>query len=253
MNRNNNNNNRKNMNNNRQHSFQNRSFDHEKKDFPTKQFTTTELTNKLGDKLIGMMTDKEKNWVVNVQMLQLQIDDPYCYDFYYTAWMLKKKQFSMQNSNSSGLKTSVLFQSNNKHDPRNYRPLTFENSLGKVTMSNFNHPRALIDINQRSNNKLSNNRNQLISHIDGLDEDDDETKQKEKKNICTILLEIEKMYQVFLCIDEIEHKILQEPEETRYKQSANKKKSKLLAINSISFQGIKWQVAAFFIGDKIEK
>ena len=109
--------------------------------------------------------------------------------------MLKKKQFSMQNSNSSGLKTSVLFQSNNKHDPRNYRPLTFENSLGKVTMSNFNHPRALIDIHQRSNNKLNSNRNQLISHIDGLDEDDDddESRQKEKKNICTILLEIEKV------------------------------------------------------------
>lgn len=40
---------------------------------------------KLGDKLAGMMTDKEKNWVVNVQMLQLQIDDPYTYDFYYTV------------------------------------------------------------------------------------------------------------------------------------------------------------------------
>jgi hypothetical protein len=69
-----------------------------------------------------MMTDKEKNWVVNVQMLQLQIADPYCLDFYYTAWMLKKKQFSLQNSNSSGLKTTVLFQSNNKKDERNYRP-----------------------------------------------------------------------------------------------------------------------------------
>jgi DNA topoisomerase 2-associated protein PAT1 len=37
------------------------------------------------DKLAGMMTDKEKNWVVNVQMLQLQIDDPYSYDYYYTV------------------------------------------------------------------------------------------------------------------------------------------------------------------------
>jgi len=82
---NNNNNRGNNNNNNRQHSFHNRSFDNEKKDFPTKQFSTTELSNKLGDKLIGMMTDKEKNWVVNVQMLQLQIDDPYCYDFYYTV------------------------------------------------------------------------------------------------------------------------------------------------------------------------
>ena len=81
------NNNNSNMkkSNSRQQSFHNRSFDIEKKDFPSKQFSTTELTNKYGDKLIGMMTDKEKNWVVNVQMLQLQIDDPYCYDFYYTV------------------------------------------------------------------------------------------------------------------------------------------------------------------------
>lgn len=37
------------------------------------------------DRLRGMMTDKEKNWVVSVQMLQLQNDDPYSYDFYYTV------------------------------------------------------------------------------------------------------------------------------------------------------------------------
>jgi DNA topoisomerase 2-associated protein PAT1 len=40
---------------------------------------------KNGDVLAGMMTDKEKNWVINVQMLQLQNDDPYSYDFYYTV------------------------------------------------------------------------------------------------------------------------------------------------------------------------
>ena len=39
----------------------------------------------MNDKLIGMMTEKEKNWVVNVQMMQLQIDDPYKYDFYYSV------------------------------------------------------------------------------------------------------------------------------------------------------------------------
>ena len=36
--------------------------------------------------------------------------------------MMKKKQFSLQNNNSTALKTSVLLQSNNKHDPKNYRP-----------------------------------------------------------------------------------------------------------------------------------
>ena len=62
-------------------------------------------------------------------------------------------------------------------------------------MSNFNHPRALIDINQKANDQTSSNNSHLISHIDGLD-DDDENK-KEKKNICTILLEIENVFYFF--------------------------------------------------------
>ena len=81
-------------------------------------------------------------------------------------------------------------------------------------MSNFHHPRALIDIN-KSGDQLQQTSNSLTPHIDGLDDEDDENK-KEKKNISTILLEIEKMYQVYLSIDEIEHKILKAPEDFRY-------------------------------------
>lgn len=164
-----------------------------------------------GDKLAGMMTDKEKNWVTNVQMLQLQIDDPYRYDFYYTAWMLKKKQFSQRNTSSGHLKTSVIQSLDNKYtkDPKNYRPLTFENSLGKVTMSNFHHPRALIDVKSGDDQSDS----ELANQISDLDLDD-KTIDKEK-NIDTILLEIEKMYQVLLNIDEIEHSILKANDEMR--------------------------------------
>lgn len=165
-----------------------------------------------GDKLAGMMTDKEKNWVTNVQMLQLQIDDPYKYDFYYTAWMLKKKQFSQRNTTSAGLKTSVIHSLDNKYnkDPKSYRPLTFENSLGKVTMSNFHHPRALIDVKSGDDGTDS----ELAGEISDLDLDD-KTIDKEK-NIDTILLEIEKMYQVLLNIDEIEHSILKANDEMRH-------------------------------------
>jgi hypothetical protein len=71
----------------------------------------------------------------------------------------------------------------------------FENSLGKVTMSNFHHPRAVIDINQKSDEtgKIANT--VLLDHIEGIDDDDD--KQKEKKNICTILFEIEKVFEFY--------------------------------------------------------
>lgn len=164
------------------------------------------------DRLRGMMTDKEKNWVVSVQMLQLQNDDPYSYDFYYTAWMLKKKNMNAQNSQLSGLKT-LLNQNTNKNDLKSYRPLTFENSLGKVTMSNFHHPRALIDVNSKSLDNIQLNNSSLFSQIESIEEDGD--RPREKKNLSTILLEIEQMYLVYLNVDEIEHRILKEPGEMR--------------------------------------
>ena len=179
-----------------------------------------------GDRLAGMMTDKEKNWIINVQMLQLQIDDPYRYDYYYTAYINKKKQFSSRNPPNSNQQTATSLKntSNNnnnpilgqqtisKHDPKNYRPLIFENSLGKVTMSNFHHPRALIDINQRSADSVNSSLNQTA---DNLETEEYEDKQKETKNIDHILLEIERMYSLLLSIDEIDHNILKTSEETR--------------------------------------
>jgi hypothetical protein len=50
-----------------------------------KRFTSQ---NEGGDRLAGMMTDKEKNWVINVQMLQLHINDPYRQDYYYTVCIM---------------------------------------------------------------------------------------------------------------------------------------------------------------------
>ena len=79
-------------------------------------------------------------------------------------------------------------------------------------MSNFHHPRALIDLNQRDHDQADSNA--LVAHLIGGD-DDDEEKQKEVKNKDTILLEIEKIFEVLLSIDEIEHSILKAPEEMR--------------------------------------
>lgn len=95
------------------------------------------------------------------------------------------QRFGIENT------SSILVQSNQKHDPKQYKPLTFENSLGKVTMSNFHHPRALIDINQKPSDQQNNqNYSQLISHIEQINEQDE---TRDNKNICTILLEIEKV------------------------------------------------------------
>ena len=57
--------------------------------------------------------------------------------------------------------------------------VAFENSLGRVTASNFHHPRALIELSKPSH-------------------EDVDDKHKDK-NICTILLEIEKVERQFKC------------------------------------------------------
>jgi len=77
-------------------------------------------------------------------------------------------------------------------------------------MSNFHHPRALIDVRSRDDQAEAD----LGTSISELDIDEKSSIDKEK-NIDTILLEIEKMYQVLLNIDEIEHGILKANEEMR--------------------------------------
>lgn len=36
-----------------------------------------------GDPYAGLMTQKEKDWLIKIQMIQLQSDNPYLDDYYY--------------------------------------------------------------------------------------------------------------------------------------------------------------------------
>ena len=38
-----------------------------------------------GDEYAGLMTQREKDWVVKIQLLQLHTDNPYIDDYYYTV------------------------------------------------------------------------------------------------------------------------------------------------------------------------
>lgn len=37
------------------------------------------------DEYAGLMTQREKQWLINIQMLQLNTGTPYIHDFYYTV------------------------------------------------------------------------------------------------------------------------------------------------------------------------
>ena len=47
------------------------------------------------------MTQKEKDWVIRIQLLQLQTDDPYTDDYYYTTFVMRKLAEEMQKKNAS--------------------------------------------------------------------------------------------------------------------------------------------------------
>jgi len=38
-----------------------------------------------GDEYAGLMTQREKDWVIKIQLLQLHTDNPYVDDYYYTV------------------------------------------------------------------------------------------------------------------------------------------------------------------------
>lgn len=37
------------------------------------------------DEYAGLMTQKEKDWIIKIQLLQLNTDNPYLDDYYYTV------------------------------------------------------------------------------------------------------------------------------------------------------------------------
>ena len=42
-------------------------------------------TNEAEDEYAGLMTKKEKDWIIKIQLFQLQTDNPYLDDYYFTV------------------------------------------------------------------------------------------------------------------------------------------------------------------------
>lgn len=155
------------------------------------------------DEYAGLMQQREKDWIIKIQLLQLQTDNPYIDDYYYTCWSIKKmlkekqkKEGIMAKDRSSGDPVLVLPQLA-KVETKAYAPVQFEGSLGRLTASSIHNPRQIIDFHVPVSTE----------HEDGL--------HMERKRFKEILLEIEKCYDLLLNIDDIEKKALAQPVEAR--------------------------------------
>lgn len=196
-----------------------------------------------------LMTQKEKDWVIRIQLLQLQTDDPYTDDYYYTTFVMRKLAEEMQKKNASEAatvetlerqaedgggeeelkvlgerQTSAEGASKSTEEPklllpprvtlenRSYIPVKFENSLGRITSSSVHNPRVLIDVGCR--------RSTITSESEEGEEEEggansDTSVRENQERFRQLLMSIEDLYMVVLAIDELGKAVLALPEEKR--------------------------------------
>ncbi|XP_053188883.1 protein PAT1 homolog 1 isoform X2 [Scomber japonicus] len=151
------------------------------------------------DPYSNLMTQKEKEWVTKIQMMQLQSTDPYLDDYYYQNYYEKmEKRQERERDSSKKEHTTKLITPQVAKLEHTYRPVQFAGSLGKLTVSSVNNPRKMIDavVTTRT--------------------DDEEKREKQVWNKRRqILYTVEKMYSLLLEVQDFEKRFLHAPEEDR--------------------------------------
>ncbi|XP_013001892.1 protein PAT1 homolog 1 isoform X2 [Cavia porcellus] len=153
------------------------------------------------DPYANLMLQREKDWVSKIQMMQLQSTDPYLDDFYYQNYFEKlEKLAAAEELHGDGPKkerTKLITPQVAKLEHA-YKPVQFEGSLGKLTVSSVNNPRKMIDAVVTSRTE------------------DDETKEKQvrDKRRKTLVI-IEKTYSLLLDVEDYERRYLLSLEEER--------------------------------------
>lgn len=146
------------------------------------------------DPYANLMLQREKDWVSKIQMMQLQSTDPYLDDYYYQNYFQKlEKLAAAEEVHGDGPKkerTKLITPQVAKLEHA-YKPVQFEGSLGKLTVSSVNNPRKMIDavVTSRS--------------------EDDETKEKQVRDKRRqTLVTIEKTYSLLLDVEDYERRYL---------------------------------------------
>uniref|UniRef100_A0A3Q2PR29 Protein PAT1 homolog 1 n=1 Tax=Fundulus heteroclitus TaxID=8078 RepID=A0A3Q2PR29_FUNHE len=160
----------------------------------------TGLDRRSRDPYSNLMSQKEKEWVTKIQMMQLQSTDPYLDDYYYQNYYekMEKRQERERDSSSRKEHATKLITPQVAKVEHTYRPVQFAGSLGKLTVSSVNNPRKMIDavVTTRS--------------------DDEEKREKQVWNKRRqILYTVEKMYSLLLEVQDFEKRFVQTPEEER--------------------------------------
>merc|ERR1719422_147970 len=97
------------------------------------------------DEYAGLMSQKDKQWIINIQLNQLKCDNPYVDDYYYTMYQARKEEQRNKDDNRAGNQL-LLNESLVELHSQSYTPAQFENSLGKLQCVTVKAPRQIIDV-----------------------------------------------------------------------------------------------------------
>ncbi|VVC96602.1 unnamed protein product [Leptidea sinapis] len=161
------------------------------------------------DEYACLMTQREKQWLVNIQMLQLNTGTPYIHDFYYTVFLERQqnkakegvKEAHKANQQNHPFYSGGSRERHNSHShrhnstsedpPRTYVPTQFENSLGKLQCGSVTAPRKIIDVELVSSEPAAGAGSRAPSV------------PREMKRTKQLLLDIEALYLILLRLEEL--------------------------------------------------
>lgn len=100
------------------------------------------------DPYAGLMTQKEKDWLVKIQLLQVQPENPEVDDYYYVMSAKKKaeRRESPGVDGGDGDKLTFIRPERVRTESKSYTPIQFERSLGKLQVVSVNYPRKILDM-----------------------------------------------------------------------------------------------------------
>ncbi|GAB1604884.1 protein PAT1 homolog 1-like isoform X1 [Argonauta hians] len=154
------------------------------------------------DDFAGIMTQKEKEWVIKIQLLQLHTNNPYVDDYYYVRYSLRKSAEERKRKNKENKdEPKLIIPALAKIETKAYTPAHFEGSLGRVSTSSVHNPRQVIDLVSMAHN----------------DEQGGKSSGRDVYRYRQMLMEIEKTYVILLDIDDLEKRVLALPDESRKK------------------------------------
>ncbi|XP_073238360.1 protein PAT1 homolog 1-like [Porites lutea] len=176
--------------------------------------TMAESAPRKDDPYAGLMTRREKEWLIKIQLIQLTSNEPELDDYYFQTYT-RRKAAKEREKQSEGVQLRPNIEDNRKsnettkmalpqfeREKKTYTPTHYQGTLGKVSSSSVQHPRQMVD----------------LMHITKTPEQEkhgSSTPMKETKRRGQLLLTIEKGYDHLLNVESLDKKLIHLEEEER--------------------------------------